>query len=249
MRRSVKVMSVMMTKHVSVAALLALGLAVSAAPALATSKLPPATTVNGVTTQTASANDLFQGLQKFLNLPASDRSQVNIFYRLRIKHCDASQVSLSMTAGGQTTPLRIASDGRVSPLPTREQLNGGATVAISGPESCSVNPKIVVYSPQPAGRTYDAAGLALGVRQGNAAMGQIAGVLAFGMAKLDRVYFVGGGSGTVTIGGQSKPLPRTGAAEEYPAGTPYFVPSDMPGATSITLSDTPSGALFDTPSK
>jgi hypothetical protein len=236
-----------MTMRTSVAALMALGLV--ATPALAAHKLPPATTANGITTQTASAGDLFQGLQKFLDLPASERSQVNIFYRLRIKHCDAAQVSLSMTAGGQTVPLRIAGDGRVSPLPTREQLDGGATVTISGPESCSVNPKIVVYSPQPAGRSYDAAGLALGVKQGNAAMSKIAGVLALGMAKLDRVYFVGGGSGTVTVGGQARPLPRTAENGEYPAGTPYFVPSDMAGATGITLSAAPSTALFDTPPK
>ncbi|HVZ30048.1 MAG TPA: hypothetical protein VG839_06610 [Asticcacaulis sp.] len=248
-----KAVKVMMTKQTSVAALLVLGLVSGglavAAPALATPKLPPASTVNGITTQTASANDLFQGLQKFLNLPASDRSQVNVFYRLRIKHCDASQVSLSMNAGGQTIPMRIAADGRVTPLPTREQLNSGASVTISGPEACSVNPKIVVYSPQPSGRTYDAAGLTLGVKQGNAAMSKIAGVLALGMAKLDRAYFVGGGSGTVTVGGQSKPLPRTTATGEYPAGTPYFVPSDMDGATSISLSATPSVVLFDTPPK
>lgn len=238
----------MMTKRKSVAALLALSLTV-AAPALATPKLPPATTANGVTTQTASANDLFQGLQKFLNLPASDRSEVGIFYRLRIKNCDASQVSLSMTAGGQTVPLRIAADGRVSPLPTREQLNAGASVTISGPQACSVNPKVIVYSPQAAGRTYDADGLALGVKQGNAAMGKIAGVLALGLPKLDRVYFVGGGSGTVTISGQSQSLPRTAGAGEYPAGTPYFVPSDMAGANAISLTATPSVVLFDTPPK
>ncbi len=237
----------MLMKRKSVAALLALGLT-AAAPALA-ANLPPATTVNGVTTQTASANDLFQGLQKFLNMPAADRSQVNIFYRLRIKRCDASQVSLSMNAGGQTIPLNIAADGRVSPLPTRDQLNAGANVTISGPEGCSVNPKIAVYSPQPAGRSYDAAGLATGVRQGNAAMGKIAGVLAMGLPKLDRVYFVGGGSGTVTIGGQSKALPRTAGVGEYPAGTPYFVPSDMAGATTISLTATPSIVLFDTPPK
>ena len=84
---------------------------------------------------------------------------------------------------------------------------------------------------------------------GNAAVGKIAGAASFLVKKLDRVYFVGGGSGTVEVGGQQKALPRTEAAGEYPAGTPYFVPSQFSGATRITLSNPASNALFDTAPK
>jgi hypothetical protein len=44
-------------------------------------------------------------------------------------------------------------------------------------------------------------------------------------------------------------LPRTEAAGEYPAGTPYFQPSVFSGATKITLNAAPSIVLFDTPPK
>ncbi|MBW8881155.1 MAG: hypothetical protein JF615_06950 [Asticcacaulis sp.] len=203
----------------------------------------------GMTTQTGKAADAFPGLQKFLNLPAAERSQVNIYYNLRIKHCDASQVRATLTAGGKETVLHIAGDGRVTPLPTRDQLNGGATLSMAMPATCTIGPKIKVYSTQPAGRTYDAKGLALGIKQGNNAMGKIAGALAVTLKKLDRVYFIGGGGGTVEVGGQQKSLPVTSDDSEYPAGTPYFVPSQFPGATKITLSRPASIALFDTPSK
>ncbi len=212
---------------------------------MAAPKLPPVTTENGVSHSTSSASDAFPGLKGFLNLPAGERSQINVYYILRVKNCDASQLHATLHDGAQTIPLRLAGDGRISPLPTREQLNSGATLELSGPATCTIGPKLHVYSTQPATRTYDAAGLALGIKQSNSAMGKVAGAASFLLKKLDRVYFVGGGSGTVDVGGQQKPLPRTTESGQYPAGTPYFIPSDFNGATKISLSSAPSIALFD----
>lgn len=218
-------------------------------PALAQLKMPQVSTQNGISTSTASASDAFPGLKGYLSLPAADRSQFSIYYVARIKRADKSQVKITLIDGAKHVPLTIHGDGRITPLPTLAQLNSGARITISGPQSGSYAMKIKVHSPQPNARTYDAAGLALGIRQGNAAVGRIAGAMSFMVKKLDRVYFVGGGSGTVDVGGQQRPLPRTETAGEYPAGTPYFVPSQYSGATRITLSSTPSVALFDNPPK
>lgn len=244
----------MKTKHIIAAGALALGLLSSVAPvfvaeAWAGQKLPPVTTENGVSTQSAPAADAFPGLKGFVNLPAADRSQINLYYTARIKNADPSKVRISLVDGSRTQALSVAQDGRITPLPTREQLNNGARITISGPATGTYAMRIHVYSTQSPGRTYDAAGLALGVRQGNAAMGKIAGALSILIKKLDRVYFVGGGSGTVTVDGQQRPLPRTDGAGEYPAGTPYFQPSAFPNASKITLSNVPSIALFDNPPK
>ncbi|WP_443750678.1 hypothetical protein [Asticcacaulis solisilvae] len=239
----------MKTKHNFAAGMLVLGLMASVAPAMAGQKLPPVTTENGVSTQSATAADAFPGLKGFLNLSAADRSQINVYYTARIKNADPSKVRITLTDGGRSQDLSVARDGRITPLPTRDQLNNGARVTISGPATGTYAMRIHVYSTQSAGRTYDAAGLATGVRQGNAAMGKIAGALSLLLKKLDRVYFVGGGSGTVLVDGQERPLPRTDATGEYPAGTPYFQPSAFPGATKITLSTAPSIALFDNPPK
>jgi len=215
-------------------------------PVLAQPKLPAATTVNGITTSSAPAGDAFPGLMAFLAMPPAERSQVNIYYILRIKHCDASQVHVTLKSGGQSIPLNIAGDGRVTPLPSYAQMNSGATITTSFPQACTIGPKIKVFSPQGLKQDYDAVGLATGIKQGNAAMGRIAGILAFGLPKLDRVNFVGGAGGTVTFAnGQTKPLPKTASNGEYPAGTPYFVPSQMGGAVKIHLNAVPRAVMFD----
>jgi len=239
----------MKTKRTIAAGALALGLLSSVVPAVAGQKLPPVTTQNGISTQSAAAADAFPGLKGFLNLPAAERSQINLYYTARIKNADPSQVHITLVDGGKSQTLTVARDGRITPLPTRDQLNNGARITISGPSTGTYAMRIHVYSTQNIGRTYDAAGLALGVRQGNAAMGKIAGALSMLIKKLDRVYFVGASNGTVTVDGQERPLPRTGEAGEYPAGTPYFQPSAFSGATKITLNAAPSIVLFDTPPK
>ena len=233
-------------KSVSKAAAMMAAIGLLGTPVMAASKLPAATTANGISTQTANAADAFPGLKAFLAMPAADRSQVNVFYVLRIKHCDPAQVHVTLKSGGRAIPLTVAGDGRITPLPTAAQLNSGATVTTTGPASCTVGMKIKVFSPQGLKQDYDAVGLATGVKQGNAAMGRIAGILAFGLPKLDRVNFVGGADGTVTFAnGQTKPLPKTGAGGDYPAGTPYFVPSQMGGAVKIHLNAIPRAVMFD----
>ncbi|MGA9658973.1 MAG: hypothetical protein WBQ60_07740 [Asticcacaulis sp.] len=224
----------------------AAALALLSAP-VSGSAAPAPVTANGITTQNASASDAFPGLKGFLNLPASARNQLSVYYVLRVKHADPAAVKITMSYKGQTTPIRLGSDGRLTPLPTRDQLNGGATVSISGPESAGVGMKLHVYSPQPDSTTYDAQALATGVQQGNAAMSKIAGPLALMLPKLDRVYMVGGGDGVAEwANGQKKPLPKTASKGEYPAGTPYFVPSDMKGAVRLTFSHKVTLAHYDT---
>jgi len=213
---------------------------------LVSSPLMAQTTDNGVTTQEAAASDAFPGLKGFLNLPAADRSQINLYYAARIKRADPSAVKIILTHNGQSQPLHVGPDGRITPLPTREQLNGGAKIKISGPASGSYAMKLHVFSTQPNGKTYDAAGLITGIKQGNAAMSKIAGPLALMLPKLDRVYFIGGGNGEAEFAnGQKKPLPKTTSAGEYPTGTPYFVPSQMSGATRLLFSNTVTLAHYD----
>ncbi len=216
------------------------------AVALVSSPLMAQTTNNGVTTQEAAASDAFPGLKGFLNLPAADRSQINLYYAARIKRADPAAVKITLTHNGQSQPLHVAADGRITPLPTREQLNGGAKITISGPASGSYAMKLHVFSTQPNGKTYDANGLTTGIKQANSAMGKIAGALALMLPKLDRVYFVGGGNGEAEFAnGQKKPLPKTTSSGEYPAGTPYFVPAQMAGATRLHFSSTVSLAHYD----
>jgi hypothetical protein len=228
-----------------------MSLAASCAPvAMAATKLPPAVTQDGMTTQTAKAEQAFPLLKGFLALPAAERDQITLGYVLKVKNAPANAATITLTDQGRTTPINVGAGGRLSPLPSYETLRRGATISITGPKDASVALKLKVYSTQGLKATYDAQGLARGVTQGNRAASKIAGILASIMPKLDRVYFVGATSGTVTFAdGRTTALPVTGAAGEYPATTAYFAPSSMAGAKTITLNRAPSAVLFDNPPK
>ncbi len=197
---------------------------------------------DGMTTDTRKVSEL-PGLQGFLNLPAADKSQFDIFYAVKIKHASTDGIKLTLNDHGREVPLRMGPDGRISPMPTREQVNGGATLTVVYPKEASEALKLRVFSTQPAGHDYDAQGLNLGISQANRAMAKIGGILVAALPKLDRVYFVGARSGTI----DDQPLPLFRGDNEVPAGTPYYVPSDTPNGAKIHLSNAPSIALFANP--
>ena len=198
----------------------------------------------GMVTDTRKISDL-PGLQAFVNMPPSEKSQFDIFYAVKIKHAPTDGVSLTLHDHGRDIPVHMARDGRISPMPTREQVNSGDTLTVVYPQEASEALKLRVFSTQPNGRDYDAQGLSLGINQANRAMAKAGGILVMALPRLDRVYFVGAGSGT--IDGQALPLTAKDD-NEAPAGTPYYAPSQMSGA-KIHLSNPARIALFSTPPK
>ena len=203
----------------------------------------------GMTVDTRKISDL-PGLQGFVNLAPGEKSQFDIYYAIKIKHASTDGITLMLNDQGREIPLHMGPDGRIWPMPTREQVNGGATLTVVYPQDASEALKLKVFSTQPAGRDYDPQGLGLGINQANRAMAKVGGILVLALPKLDRVYFIGASSGTLDAGGQSQPLPKTAQNDnEAPAGTPYYVPSQMPGGTKIHLSNAPRIALFSTPPK
>lgn len=227
----------------TLAAFAATAAVLSAVPALAQGDLPP-----GMTTDTQKVSDL-PGLAGFYKLSPAEHSQFGVYYAVKIKHASLAGSSAVINDGDRKVPVRLGPDGRIEPTPTREQVEHGATITVTYPAAASKALKLRVFSTQPAGHDYDAQGLALGIRQANNAMGKIGGILVMALPRLDRVYFVGAGSGSVETGGQTQPLPKFQGDNEVPAGTPYFVPSQAPNATKIHLSGTPSLALFANPPK
>jgi len=224
----------------------ALLLALGTAPLLALPlpSLARQTTANGLTTDTRPASDI-PFLQDFLNLSPAERSQIDVYFMVKIKHGDPSLTRITLNDRGNSVPIHIGPDGRLSPMPTREQVNDGATLTVTYQEGAGIAFKSNTFSPLQPSTTYDARSLALGLRQGNNIVKKVAGVLSLAVPPLDRVFFVGGGSGTVEIDGKTVPLPQNQTKDKYPNGTPYFVPADMPGATRIHLSQTPKIAMFD----
>lgn len=200
---------------------------------------------DGMTSETRKISDL-PGLQGFQHLPPSEKSQFDIYYAVKIKHAPTTGITLTMNDHGRETPLHMAPDGRISPMPSREQVDGGATLTVVYPKEASEALKLKVFSTQPAGREYDAQGLALGINQANRAMAKVGGILVLALPRLDRVYFIGSSSGTLDSG---QPLPKSQGDNDAPDGTPFYVPAQMAGAGKIHLSNAPRIALFATPPK
>jgi hypothetical protein len=218
--------------------------ALNATPAVVSAQGVP----DGMTSDTRKISDL-PGLQGFLHLPPSQRSQFDIYYAVKIKHASTEGIKLTLNDHGREIPLHMGPDGRISPMPTREQVDSGATLTVVYPREGSEALKLKVYSTQPNGREYDAQGLALGINQANRAMAKIGGILVLALPRLDRVYFVGSHSGTLEANGQSQDLPTLSQNDgDIPAGTTYYVPSRMSGL-KIHLSNAPRIALFSNPPK
>src|ERR1700745_1860793 len=61
---------------------------------------------NGMTSDTRKVSDL-PGLQGFVNLPASEKSQFDIFYAVKIKHAPTTGITLTLNDHGRDIPLRM----------------------------------------------------------------------------------------------------------------------------------------------
>lgn len=205
----------------------------------------PALAAPAMKTETQKVSSL-PGIGGYYKLTTAERSQFAIFYAVKIKHASLADASATITDNGKRVPVRFGANGRIEPMPTREQVTNGATLTVTYPASANVAMKLRVYSTQGPGHAYDAPGLALGVKQANKAMAKIGGLLVVALPRLDRVYFVGAGTGTVEAGGKTLALPVFKGDNEIPPGTPYFVPAQLPAATKIHLANAPSNAFFAT---
>ncbi len=205
----------------------------------------PALAAPAMKTETQKVSGL-PGIAGYYRLTAAEKSQFAIFYAVKIKHGSLADTTATLNDNGKHIPIHFAANGRLEPMPTREQVANGATLTVTYPANANVAMKLKVYSTQGPGHTYDAPGLALGVRQANKAMAKIGGLLVVALPRLDRVYFVGGGSGTIEADGKTFVLPVFKGDNEIPPGTPYFAPAQFPTATKIHLTNVPSNAFFAT---
>jgi hypothetical protein len=205
----------------------------------------PALAAPAMKTETRKVSSL-PGIGGYYKLAPAEKSQFAIFYAVKIKHASLTDATAFIDDNGRHIPIRFGANGRIEPMPTREQVTNGATLSVTYPADANVAMKVRVYSTQSLGHTYDAAGLAIGVKQANKAMAKIGGLLVAALPRLDRVYFIGAGSGTFEADGKSYVLPVFKGDNEVPPGTPYFVPAQYPAATKIHLSNVPSNAFFAT---
>jgi hypothetical protein len=207
---------------------LTVALLLTAAPATAREKTVP-------------AEKLFMYLDKFLKVPAHERTRMRLRYVLRSEGKPMGDVKVALVeASGARTSLPVGEDGEFERLPTLAQLDGKAKVVVDVPADKKFG---ISMSPAPAlklSQEYDARDVALAVTESNAVMRKAAGpALALMVPKFAGIGFIGSQNGQVIFGdGRTEALPIVG-------GVPVFLPNTMKGATRIKLARVPTRLGFD----
>jgi hypothetical protein len=196
--------------------------------------------------QTQSFNaDSFPGLKKFLALPKAERDKVDLVYFVKIKRGSLSQVSMTLTDGGNSQRLTIMPDGRIQPLPTLAQMNSGAKITVTSPEGVFPSLRGRSVSTLGPSTVYDASALRSGLDQSNRLSKKLGGAMASFLPELDQVFFVGATSATAVMAdGSTRTLSATTPNWSYPQGTPIYVPAALPNVVSIRLNTAPIRIIY-----
>lgn len=206
--------------------ILALGLAASAAPALAE--------------QTVPASKLLPFLDKFLKVPPGERTRLKLSYALRREGQPlANAKAVLVEKGGARTPLPINGDGYFERLPTLAQLESDADIVLADVPADAKLGKVMSFGTQlkPAAE-YEVRELAATVNEANTVIGKAAGPMSFMAPKMTGVVFPKAEGGSIVFAdGHSAPLPET-------KDTPYFRPADHQGAVRVKLTKTPTKVGF-----
>lgn len=209
-------------------AVMAAGLALAAAPAVARAEGKPPIRLSKV----------FGFLDKYLAIPPAERNRFVLAYTFMLDGKPAPGLKAAIVeADGRRTPLQIGSDGRALRLPTAAQL-ASASFAADAPAGAKLGVKLDLEPLLTPAQEFPVRELDLALAQANAGMAKAGGLVAFALPKLTGVSFLGSGSGRarLAVGGEL-PLP---VAE----GAPFYDKKLVKGAAVILLARVPARLAF-----
>lgn len=200
-------------------------------------------TVARAETKDIPCTDMFPFLLNYLNLPAAERSHFRLGYKLFVSGAKMSEVRLVLKYNGET-PLGVAPDGTLSPLPSTAALKSKAPVTFTRPDGSKMGLTLLITSSLPPANTYASADLKKSVEQARAGAKKAAGLMSMAVPNLDRVVFVGASGGqAIAADGAATALPKT------KDGQPVFQPSAHPAAVRVTLDKSATLLRIDAKSK
>jgi hypothetical protein len=180
----------------------------------------------------------FYMIDKFYAVPAADRSELKLTYKVLHGVAPAPKVHLTLVVDGKRTPLPIAADGRVERLPTEADLAAHAMIALDVPRGYISIP-VDLGAAMPPAREIDPARCALAIDQANGAIRRAFGMLAFIAPRVGAVTFPGAGSGVAVMAdGKTRPLPLHN-------GAPTYVPGPFKEARTLRLARTPNAVVLE----
>ncbi len=180
----------------------------------------------------------FPYLEKFLRIPAAERSRVRLNYALLQDGKPIPNLKGALIQkDGARWPLTFNSEGYFERLPTLAQLDG-ALVDFDLPDKAKVN-LLMDFAPalKPAPQ-YDVKELAQVIDEANTVIGKAAGPLGMLAPKMTGIRFPKAEGGVAVFAdGHAQPLPES-------KETPYFRPDDFKGAVQVKLTKSPTRVRF-----
>lgn len=189
-------------------------------------------TVARAETKDMPCTDMFPFLLNYLNLPATDRTHFRLAYRLGVSGAKTSDLRLVLKHNGET-PIGLAADGTLTPLPSAAALKAKAPVSLTRPDGSKMSLTLIIAASLPATTSYAAADLKTAVDQAYAGAKKAAGLASLAVPHLDRVVFVGATGGqAIGADGKATALPKIKDGL-------VFQPSAHTGAARIALDKAP----------
>ena len=182
--------------------------------------------------KTVAARQVFPFLDRYLALPAAQRTRFRTAYYLRREGAPAAGLRGWFVVGQARTPMRTNSEGRVSPLPTLAQWRDGE-LELDAPADSTFSVNMEIEPSLAPAASMPAAPLAEAVEQAQAAVRRMAGLLRFAAPRFTRVMLVGAGSGRVVLADGREAVLPTGGAH------PAFAPARHPSARTIVCARAP----------
>lgn len=181
----------------------------------------------------------FPYLERFLKVPAAERTRVRLGYVLSLDDKPLANLKATLIeANGARTPLPVNASGAFERLPTLAQLEGGARLSLDLPEDAKVGTTLSFSTQLAPATDYETRDLTATVTEANAVIGKAAGPLSMVAPKMTGISFVKAAGGVVVFAdGHTQPLPLI-------KETPYFRPEDFKGAVRVKLTKSPTKVGF-----
>lgn len=181
----------------------------------------------------------FPYLERFLKVPAAERSRVRLGYALSRDGKPLPNLkAVLIEPGGARTPLPVTAEGVFERLPTLAQLEAGAQLSLDLPADAKVGTSLNFGTQFKPALEYEVRELAATVTEANTVIGKAAGPLSALAPKMTGIAFAKAGSGVAVFAdGRTQPLPMV-------KETPYFKPEDFKGAVRVKLAKAPTRVGF-----
>lgn len=207
------------------ALILAAVLAVAATPALAEKSAP--------------ADKVLPFLDKFLKVPAAERTRLKLSYAIRHDGKPIPNLKTTLVEkNGTRTVLPVNAEGYFERLPTLAQLDGDPTLVFDVPADFKMGSAMDIGTALKPAQDYDVRELTATVNEANTVIGKAAGIASMMAPKMSGITFINADNGVVVFAdGHTAPLPEVKAM-------PYFRPDDHKGAVRVKLTKTPTKVAF-----